>query len=172
VTIDRIRPLHAPRRWLDRPTLSIGLGAGWLLLQQSVSLTNLIAAVVLGIVLPRLAHPFLGPVVRPRRVDIVLQLVMVVAWDVVVSNLIVARIVLTPSRQPRPAWIRIPLELRDPLAQVWLASIVTNTPGTVSCSIDEDTNELTVHVLDCDDPAAVIEQIRQRYEQPLKEILG
>jgi multicomponent K+:H+ antiporter subunit E len=172
VTTHRTRPLHPTRRWLDRPTLSIGLGAGWLLLQQSVSVTNLITAVVLGIVLPRLAHPFLGPVVRPRRVDIVLRLVAVVAWDVVVSNVIVARLVLTPARQPRPAWIRIPLELRDPLAQVWLASIVTNTPGTVSCNIDEQTHELTVHVLDCDDPAPVIAQIRQRYEKPLKEILG
>lgn len=171
MTIDRTGHLHATPRWFDRPTLSVLLGVGWLLLQQSVSPPNLIAAAVLGIVLPRLAHPFLGPVVRPRRVGKLLRLTAIVTWDVVVSNLVVARIVLTPTRLPRPAWIRVPLDVRDPLAQVWLASIITNTPGTVSCKIDEALHEIVVHVLDCDDRDALVAQIKARYEAPVKEIL-
>jgi multicomponent K+:H+ antiporter subunit E len=89
-----------------------------------------------------------------------------------VSNLVVARIVLTPGSRPQPAWVRVPLEIRDPHAVVLLATIITTTPGTVSCVVDEARHEIVVHALDCDDAAAMAAQIKQRYEQPLKEILG
>ncbi len=159
-------------RWFARPTLSFGIAASWLLLQQSLALPQLISAAVLGLVLPRLIESFLGPKVRPRKPRVVLRLFGVVIWDIVESNLVVARIVLTPGSKPRPGWLRVPMEVRNPFAQTLLASIITNTPGTVSCKIDEDEHEIVVHVLDCHDPAALVALIKQRYELPLKEILG
>ncbi|HEY9239885.1 MAG TPA: Na+/H+ antiporter subunit E, partial [Burkholderiaceae bacterium] len=73
---------------------------------------------------------------------------------------------------PRPAWVRVPLVLDDPVAITLLATIITTTPGTVSCVVDEGRREIVVHALDCDDAAAMAAQIKQRYEAPLKEILG
>lgn len=161
-----------PRRWWGHPTLSVLIAVCWLLLQQSLALPHWIAALVLGWLLPWLLGGFLPTSVLPRKPRVVLRLIGIVIWDVVESNLVVARIVLTPWSDPQPAWIKVPMEIRHPLAQVLLASIITNTPGTVSCAIDEDSNEIAVHVLDCSDPVALVAQIRQRYEQPLKEILG
>ena len=99
-----------------------------------------------------------------------LKLLGIIVWDVVDSNLTVARIVLTPGSVPRPAWVRVPMVIHHPVAQTLLASIITNTPGTVSCKIDEDSNQITVHVLDCDDAQGLVARIKERYEQPLKQI--
>ena len=91
-------------------------------------------------------------------------------WDIVLSNLTVARLVLSPSARPQPAWVRVPLALQQPGAITLLATIITTTPGTVSCVVDEAAGEILVHALDCVDAAAMAAQIKARYEQPLLEI--
>ena len=161
-----------PRRWWAHPALSVLLAAVWLLLQESLAPAQILTALVLGLVVPRLIHGFLGPTMGPRRLGLALRFVGVVLWDIVVSNLTVARIVLSPTSNPQPAWVRVPLRLQQPGAITLLATIITTTPGTVSCIVDDETHEILVHALDCSDPQALAEQIQQRYEQPLMEIFG
>lgn len=160
------------RKWFSHPALSVLLAAVWLLLQQSLALPQLIWAAVLGLLLPRLIHGFLGPALHLHRPGLALRFVFVVLWDILVSNLSVARLVLSPWSRPQPAWVRVPLTLSQPGAVALLASIITMTPGTVSCVIDEEAHEILVHALNCTDPAALVAEIKARYEQPLLEIFG
>jgi multicomponent K+:H+ antiporter subunit E len=51
-----------------------------------------------------------------------------------------------------------------------LATIITITPGTVSCVVDEQRGVILIHALDCDDADALVAQVRQRYERPLRRI--
>jgi multicomponent K+:H+ antiporter subunit E len=152
--------------------LSLLLAVVWLLLQQSVAPAHLLSAVVLGLVVPRLVLGFLGPPTRPRAILVMLRFVAIVLWDIVVSNLTVARLVLDPRSNPQPAWVPVELELRHPLGVTLLAAIVTMTPGTVSCVVDEARGVILVHALDCADAAAMAAQIKARYEQPLRRIFG
>lgn len=161
-----------PPGWFAHPVLSLLIAAAWLLLQQSLAIPQLITAAVLALLLPRLLHGFLGPVARLRAPGTVLRFTALVLWDIVVSNLTVARLVLDPRADPQPAWVPVPLELTHPTAISLLASVITTTPGTVSCVIDEERGEILVHALDCADPAAMAAQIKQRYEAPLREIFG
>jgi len=156
--------------WLAHPVLSALLSATWLLLQQSLALPQLVSAALLALVIPRLVHGFLGPGVRLRSLPTLLRFVAIVLWDVVVANLAVARMVLDPRSRPQPAWVTMPLELTEPTAITLLATIITTTPGTVSCVVDDERREILVHALDCDDPAALARQMKQRYEAPLREI--
>jgi multicomponent K+:H+ antiporter subunit E len=66
--------------------------------------------------------------------------------------------------------VRLPLRVKHPGGIALLATLVTTTPGTVSCLVDEARGELVVHALDCADPAALAAEIRERYESPLMEI--
>ena len=93
-------------------------------------------------------------------------------WDIVVSNLTVARLVLDPSARPQPAWVPVPLDLRHPTGITLFATIITTTPGTVSCVVDDERGQILVHALDCSDAAAMAEDIRLRYEAPLLTIFG
>ena len=150
--------------------LSLLLAAVWLLLRQSVALVDLIWAAVLGLVLPRLVFGFIGPAARPRGLGRIVRFTGVVLWDIVVSNLTVARIVLNPASNPQPAWVPVPLDTRHPTAVTLLATVITTTPGTLSCVVDDEKWVIHVHALDCDDPAAMAAQIKQRYERALMEI--
>ncbi|MCW5663057.1 MAG: Na+/H+ antiporter subunit E [Piscinibacter sp.] len=156
--------------WFSHPVLSLLLAAAWLLLQRSLAPAQLLTAALLALLVPRLVHGFLGPGVRLRAVGTALRLAGVVLWDILVSNLVVARLVLDPSARPRPAWVPVPLALTHPTALSLLASIVTTTPGTVSCVVDEERREILVHALDCADPGALVADIQRRYEAPLREI--
>lgn len=158
--------------WLAHPVLSALLAAAWLLLQQSLALPQIITAGVLALLIPRLMHGFLGPTTRPRAPMVALRLFFTVLWDIVVANMTVARIVLWPWSNPQPAWVTLPLDVQHPNAMTLLASIITMTPGTVSAVVDESRRCILVHVLDCADPAAVVADIKARYEAPLKEIFG
>ncbi|WP_395137706.1 Na+/H+ antiporter subunit E [Schlegelella aquatica] len=166
----RHTPPPAERRWLAHPSLSVLLAAVWLLLQQSVHVSQLLAAALFGLVVPGLVHRFLGPSVRVRRLDRALQFGALVLWDIVVSNVVVARLVLSPGSNPHPAWVRVPLRLQHPAAMTLLASVITMTPGTVSCVVDEHRREILVHALDCLDAEALARQIADRYERLLLEI--
>jgi multicomponent K+:H+ antiporter subunit E len=156
--------------WLTHPVLSAILAAAWLLLQQSLALPQLITAAVLGLGLPRLLHGFLGPGLHLRTYGTALRFGGVVLWDIVVSNLTVARIVLNPTSDPQPAWVPVPLVLTHPTAITLMATIITTTPGTVSCVVDDARQIILVHALDCADPDTLAAEIKQRYEVPLREI--
>jgi multicomponent K+:H+ antiporter subunit E len=169
-TTPKDRPAQAG--WFAHPALSVLLAAVWLLLRESLAPADLIAAVLLGLVVPRITHGFLGPAARPRSLVTALRFTLVVLWDIVVSNLTVARIVLSPWSNPHPVWVAVPLATRHPTAITLLATIITTTPGTVSCVVDDEEGEILVHALDCSDPAALAAQIKQRYERPLMEIFG
>lgn len=158
--------------WLAHPLTSLLIGAAWLLLQQSLSVANLITATVLALGLPRLLHGFLAPGLRLRSALAALRFVGIVLWDIVVSNLTVARLVLDPRARPQPAWVPVPYALTHPTAITLLAAVITTTPGTVSCTIDEARRVILVHALDCSDPAAMAAQIRERYEAPLAEMFA
>ena len=160
-----------PRRWWPYPWLSALQAAAWLLLQQSLALPQLITATVLGWGLPRLLPGFLGPPARVYAWGALLRLLVVVLCDIVVSNFVVARLVLWPGAKPQPLWVPVTLEITHPLGIALFASIITMTPGTVSCVVDEAGRRILVHALDGSDPAAMATQMKQRYEQPLMEIL-
>lgn len=158
--------------WLPHPALSALLAAVWLLLQQSLALPQLIAAAVFGLVVPRLVHGFIGDATHPRAPATVVRFTLKVLWDIVVSNLTVARIVLSPGSNPQPLWVEVPLDTRHPTAITLLATVITMTPGTVSCIVDDARGSILVHVLDCSDGPALVAQIKQSYERPLMEIFG
>lgn len=154
------------------PVLVAALLAVWLLLNQTLALGAIAIGVMLSIFFAWFAS-FLRPLqARLRRVDRAAALLFVVFWDILRSNVAVARIVLGfPGRpDPQPGFLKIPLDLRDDHGLAALACIVTSTPGTVWAGLSPDRSTLTLHVLDLQDERAWIRTIKGRYERPLMAI--
>jgi len=103
---------------------------------------------------------------------LVYPLFLVVLGDIIVANINVARLVLGPMSRLKPAFIEIPLDTDSDFVATILGSIITLTPGTVSIDIDRERRILHVHALDVEDTAALVSEIKTRYEAPLKEIFG
>ena len=57
---------------------------------------------------------------------------VVVIMDIIRSNIVVARMILTPGHRARTSgFLTIPLDLRNPYGLAVLACIITSTPGTI-----------------------------------------
>jgi multicomponent K+:H+ antiporter subunit E len=108
---------------------------------------------------------------RPLRV---VQYVAIVSYDIILANLQLAALILGPVSRLRPAFVRVPVDLRTDFAVTMLASTVTLTPGTVSVDVEgnvADGRQLVVHVLRCVDEQEMVQSIKDRYERRLQEIL-
>jgi multicomponent K+:H+ antiporter subunit E len=158
------------KRFLPAPLLSAALLAIWLVLNQSLSPGHFALGGILAIAMPLLAAPLSSAPARVRRPSVVLRLIAVVFRDVVASNLEVAWSVVTGARAPRAAFVRIPLELRDPNGLAALAIITTVVPGTVWSELAPDRSAVLLHVLDVEDEAVFAVYYKSRYERPLREI--
>lgn len=75
--------------------------------------------------------------------------------------------------QPRPAFVELPLALKDPFARYLLATTISLSPGSLSAAFSADRRLLLPHLLDTpDEDAAAAEcaRIKDRYESLLREI--
>ena len=168
----RNAPLQRPlKRLVPAPVLSLALLVLWLLLNRSLSAGHIVLGTVLALAIPLLTAGLRPLPVRIRKPGAVLRLALAVAVDTVRSNVAVARLLLAPGRRRHPAgFVHIPLDVRDPNALAVLATIVCITPGTAWAELALDRSMLLLHVLELDDAATVIANVKRRYEAPLMEI--
>lgn len=156
---------------VPHPFLACVLAASWLMLIHQITLGQIIIALAVGIIIPKMTQFFIQPA-EPVHWPTALNLFFIVLWDIIVSNLRVAKQVLGPLENLHPKWMRVPLETTHPKVNTLLALIITTTPGTVSAGLDEDQNSILVHALSAESAEAVIEEIKARYEQPLIKIFN
>lgn len=161
-------------QWLfPHPLLTLILAVVWVMLQNKVSAGMVVFGIILGIIIPRITAIWWPDRPKGFRLGKMITYSLVVLWDIVVANLQVAWIVLSvPNKKLRPAWIVVPLELKHPEAITVLAGTITLTPGTVSADLSSEGNSLLVHVLHTDNPDAVRDEIKTRYERRLLEIFS
>lgn len=159
-------------KFFPMPIHSILLFIVWLLMNNTLAAGHIFLALVLSITIPWLlaglqsAHP---PVKKPF---LAVRYSLMVLMDIVTANFEVALKVIGPITKLQPGFIAVKLEITSDLGITLLASTVSLTPGTVSAEISEDKQWLYIHTLHLEDEQALIDSIKQRYEQPLMEILG
>lgn len=161
------------RALFPAPILSVALFALWLVLDLPPSAAQVALALAVAILVPIVVAPLRPHRSRVRRPGLALRLAFDVLHDALVSNVEVARALMRrDGALPRGAFVRVPLELREPAALASLAIITTIVPGTVWCELAHDRSAVLLHVLDPGDEAAFVDHYKARYERPLKEIFG
>lgn len=159
------------QRWLPHPLLSVVLVMVWMLLLNSFTMGGLVMGMLLGTVIPIITSSFWPERPPIRAYGRAFMFMLLVAWDVVVANIHVARLIIfKPASQLRTRWVTVPLELTSPEAITVLAGTITMTPGTVSSDLSADGRSLLVHCLDAPDAEATVMEMKTRYEARLKRI--
>ena len=158
------------KRWLPSLPLSVTVFCFWLLMNDEISVGQVVMALVLALVIPPFAARLDREFARIGRLRSVPRMLGVLLWDIVQANVTVALQVLGPERKIRPGFIWLPLDIDNIHGIAALTSIITLTPGTVSSALSDDRRHLLVHVLNLDDADEVVRQIKRRYEAPLMEI--
>ena len=157
-------------RLLPSPPLSVAVFVLWLLLVGDFSLGQLALAALMALLLPLLAGLLQPERARFGRTRTIVVLSRRVLWDMLLSNIEVARRILGPERALTPGFIWVPLDLQNIHGITALASIITLTPGTLSAELTDDRRHLLVHAFNLKDADATVAEIKARYEAPLKEI--
>jgi multicomponent K+:H+ antiporter subunit E len=158
-------------RILPHPLLSAGLGLTWLLLNAPPTPGNVLLAILVALVVPTVMRALRPRPVRVRAPGTLARLIVIVLYDMVRSNIDVARIILGLRRgERRTGFVSIPLDLREPIGLAILSVILTGTPGTLWVQYDSDTGRLLLHVLDDTGGDEWIRRVKDRYERPLMEI--
>ena len=159
------------KRLLPAPLLTAALICMWLVLNRSLSLGQILLAVLFGVAAPALLAPLRPAHPRIRHPLVVLRLIGVVGVDVIRSSLDVFwTLVKSRVQPPNSRFVVIPLDLRDHTALAALAMITTVVPGTVWCELARDHSALLLHVWHAPDEAAFIDHYKRTYERPLMEI--
>jgi multicomponent K+:H+ antiporter subunit E len=158
-------------RIFPHPLLSLVLAVVWVLLLNDFSIGNFVFGLILGVAIAKITSPYWPGRPKIRNPLAIMEYGLVVLWDIVVSNVIVAYLVLfRRSESLRSRFITIPLDLKSPEAIAVLAGTITMTPGTVSSDLSADGRSLLVHCLETDDPESTIATIKSRYESRLMRI--
>jgi len=100
------------------------------------------------------------------------SLVGVFAFDLVAASLAVARIVVAPRRQNRPAIVAVPVEARTKWGVALFAYLVSLTPGSTCLHVADDRRTLYVHFLDAPDPEARAAGIKALFERRIIQLEG
>ncbi|MDQ3288223.1 MAG: Na+/H+ antiporter subunit E [Pseudomonadota bacterium] len=158
------------KRFLPSPPLSAAVFLLWLLLVAEVSPGQVVIGALLALALPWLAGMLQPQRAHFGRAAMILVLSRRVLWDIVLSNIEVARRIIGPERVLTPTFVWLPLDLTNIHGITALASIITLTPGTVSAELSQDQRHLLVHCFNLKDAQALLAGIKTRYEAPLMEI--
>ncbi len=160
------------KKVFPKPILSVLLLITWCLVMMSVSVGNLIMGAILGLVVPLYTTRFWPNAPEVQKYGALMKYIVVFLYDVMVANIQVAWWILLPQHKLRPRFIFIPLEIEHPFVITVFASTISLTPGTVSAHVSGDHKMLIVHSLNAADDDALVQEIKERYEKPLKEIFG
>lgn len=101
---------------------------------------------------PRWPRAFLHPIAAVRFVGHFAAQLVVATWDVIVS-------LRFSGEEIQPAVLEVPLRVRTRNEVTLLMNSISFTPGTVALELHD--THLYVHVLNTDDPASVVEEIRR-----------
>lgn len=156
-------------RLFPMPYHSLMLFTVWALL-NGIDAGNLLLATFFAIGIPVLIAPLCPtePVAnQPIKVTMYFLHLLI---DIVKSNFDVAARVLQSNTTLKPGMIAYHLELKGDLPLTILSSTISLTPGTLSADFSKNKSILYVHVLHLEDEQAIIDNIKNRYEIPLKEI--
>lgn len=90
--------------------------------------------------------------------------------ELIIANIDVIKIVLSPKLTNQPGIIAVPTKLKTNTEISLLAALITLTPGTLSMDFSKDSRIIYVHALHVDNKEKLIKQIQDSFEQAILEV--
>ena len=144
----------------------------YLALTANLALINIAAGLIIAALVVLLVRPRPHKVTWrqvPGRTIALGRYVLLLIYDLVVSGLQVARIVLDPALPIKPGIIAIPSRCRSEMASALNAHAITLTPGESVIEMSED-GIMYTHCLDAEQSKEVIEQAQKLRVDLLEKI--
>ncbi len=100
-----------------------------------------------------------------KRVYHAVRYMFIFLKALVLANIEVAKLVLSPVLKIRPGFLAVPMEASSDLEITSLANSITLTPGTIAVHVSEDRHVIVIHALNVgDDPDRIRRSVKQVLE--------
>lgn len=151
-------------------TLHIILSLAWAAIAGNFSILNIFVGFMFGLLAIWLVREQLGAGLYFRKSRKIISLMFLFIYELVLSTLKVALLVVKPKLDFKPGIIAYPLAVKSDIEITLLANLITLTPGTLSVDVSDDKKTLYVHAIDATDPDGIITDISSGFEQKVIEV--
>ena len=154
--------------------LVVVLALGWAGITGNFNILNLLLGAGMGVLAALLLRQSLSGPIPLRRLRRIVSLTLLFLYELGVSAIKVAKIVLTPNLKSvlNPAIVAVPLSVTSDAEIAFLANLITLTPGTLSVDVSDDRRTLYVHVLALSSRDELIAEIANGFERKVKEVFA
>lgn len=149
--------------------INILLALIWAAVTGSFTLANIFFGFLLGALTLYLIREQVGSLGYFRRGFKLASLILLFLYELVMSAVRVALLVLSPRMPLKPGIFSYPLQVDRDFEITLLANLITLTPGTLSVDVSEDRKTLYIHAIDCSDPDAIRRDIAEGFERKIME---
>jgi multicomponent Na+:H+ antiporter subunit E len=139
----------------------------YLALTSNLDIRNIVVGIVVALLVAALVRPPLktmSPRHYPTSLVATIKYIGTLIWDLILSGIQLAQILLSRKMPIHPGIINIPSNCQSELGAALSAHAITLTPGEMTVEMDEDHNMYT-HVLDA---VRAPEYMREAQEMRLK----
>ena len=91
-------------------------------------------------------------------------------WEVVISNLRVARDVILPSDRMKPAILQVDVSGLAERQLLATANLITMTPGTLSLEVNSGEQKLVVHSLYVEDEESATQELENLFKERIRRV--
>ncbi len=133
--------------------------------------TGLVLSFGVAVIFIHFSSIYRGVKLTPKSIVLMPVYLIVFLWEMIKSNIDVARRVITPSLPINPGIVEVKTKLHSDLAKLILANSITLTPGTLTMDVKD--NSLFIHWIDvrAEDIQEATEKVSWKFEKILKEII-
>lgn len=149
--------------------INLLLALAWVAVTGTFTLVNVAFGFALGSVALWIIRDEIRTAGYFNRIRRVLSLTALFFYELVMSTIRVAMLVLQPRIRTRPGFIAYPLTVDRDFEITLLAQLITLTPGTLSVDVSDDRRFLFIHAVDVPDAEALKADIAEGFERRIRE---
>lgn len=149
--------------------INVLLALTWAAVTGQFSFLNIAFGFVLGIFALSVIREQVGSVGYFSRARRVASLFLLFLFELLMSAVRVAIMVLSPRMNLKPGIFAYRLKVDRDFEITLLANLITLTPGTLSVDVSDDHQYLYIHAIDCSDLDATRKDIAQGLERKILE---
>ena len=151
---------------------SIILGVVWVAVTGAFTMPNFALGTAFGAASLFFIRGNIAPTPFFLRVVPVLSLLRLFLYELMMSAIKIAALVLRPKMNLKPGIFAYETALIKDSHITLLANLITLTPGTLTVDVSDDRRTLFIHAIDCSDVEATIASIRNGFERKIWEAFG
>ncbi|PSL45064.1 multisubunit sodium/proton antiporter MrpE subunit [Salsuginibacillus halophilus] len=150
--------------------LNLLIAVVWMALQNSYTPVDFLFGYVVGIFVLLILRTVLRFDFYMRRVYAVFKLFLLFSKELIMANIDMIRIVLSPKLTNKPGIVAVPTRLSSDWEVTLLASLISLTPGTLSMDFSEDGRTIYIHNIDVPNREEMIKDIQDKFEKAILEV--